>query len=163
MASDYYSDPNDVMKEASVSPEDLDETTDQALYNRVERYLIGVKGLMDEYTGRNFHEEYATVLPSGVTDYSKIPQVIHLIALRAGANAVQSSVDRGGPMARGEDEYKTFMFRDEILSPSIRRELDLFKKAKQQPTNTRSQLGFGMIRVRNPREISEDKAAGRFR
>ncbi len=163
MASDYYSDPLDVIKEASVSSEDLDETTDLALYNRVERYLIGVKGLMDEYTGRNFHEEYGTTLADGSVDYSKIPQVIHLIALRAGANAVQSSVDRGGPMARGEDEYKVFMFRDEILSPSIRRELDLFKREKQRTTNTRSQLGFGMIRVRSPREIAEDKAAGRLR
>ncbi len=92
MAGDYYSDPNDVIKEASVSPEDLDETTDLALYNRVERYMVGVKGLIDEYTGRNFHEEFGILVPGGVTDYSKIPQVIHLIGLRAGANAVQSAV-----------------------------------------------------------------------
>lgn len=159
----YYSNPADVIKEAAIVPEDLDEANSSDLRARVERYLVGVKGLMDEYTNRDFHAEFGKLNADGVTyDYSDIPGVIHLIGLRAGVNAVLGAKDRHGPAARTEDEYKIVMFRDEILSISIRRELDLFKVRKHS-SNTRQQIGFGMIRVRSPREIKEDRLAGRLR
>lgn len=162
MASEaqFYSSVQAVRDETGIKAADLDiEATgalsaEDVLDARIEEWLVAVKALIDAYTNRDFLEETripaTDSTPEVPPDPARVSPAIHLIAERAAANMVAAARLRRNTPRPQPDEYRVEMYRDEVMSPSIRRELDLFVG---RGTAGKRRVGFG--RMRNARELEE--------
>lgn len=132
--ADFYSTIEDVKKYTGIKPKDL-SITETELNSLIEKWLAGVKSLIDADRNRNYTEE------------GNVPAGIDLIALRMASNLVAIAVVRRDTPIVRVDDFNIQLVRDEIFTEPILRDLSRF------PAKPR----FRLMRVRTTAEIEEEE------
>lgn len=111
---DYYSTPQDVINYTGIEPKDLGLETEQELNNLIEKWLKGIKSLIDADRNRDYERE------------GKVPEGIHLIALRIASHLCSIAIlKRDTPIVR-LDEFTIQLVEDEIFTTAIQNDLKRF-------------------------------------